>query len=299
MMKDQYNMDQYIKETSQIHAPIDLIRRTKGAVREEEQRIQRKKAGQTGQNVMAYAPKTVSATVNNIYGKVYRWALPVAAAVFSVVLLNIFAMRLGGRGDKSFSGAAMDMAEGEQLSNDMTMHFAESDMADMLDDAAESADAGNNGDAWSAGAAGESAAAAAAEEKVAEAAEAEEAAASDSYEENEFNSQNYVQRSEVTEDYIDKAAADEPESGENEGTSLSISEIEEIPDFMDDKNTQCITAHGLRFYVVREWGNEWSAYVRVDGTGYVITGDSEEITDRESFVEKAYELLAETVEGIE
>lgn len=296
MMKDQYNMDQYIKETSQIHAPIDLIRRTKEAVREEEQRIQREKAGQTGQNVMAYAPKTVSATVNNIYGKVYRWALPVAAAVFGVVLLNIFAMRLVGRGDKSFSGAAMDMAEGEHLSNDMTMHFAESDMADMLDDAAESADAGNNGDVWSAGAAGESAAAAVAEEKVAEAAEAE---ASDSYEENEYDSQNYVQKSEVTEDYIDEAAADEPESGENEDTSLSISETEEIPDFMDDKNTQCITAHGLRFYVVREWGGEWSAYVRVDGAGYVITGDSEEITDRESFVEKAYELLAETVEGIE
>ena len=296
MMKDQYNMDQYIKETSQIHAPIDLIRRTKEAVREEEQRIQREKAGQTGQNAMAYASKTVSAATNNIYGKVYRWALPVAAAVFSVVLLNIFAMRLVGRGDKSFSGAAMDMAEGEQLSNDMTMHFAESDMADMLDDAAESADAGNNGDVWSAGAAGESAAAAVAEEKVAEAAEA---AASDSYEENEFDSQNYVQKSEVTEDYIDEAAADEPESGENEDTSLSISEIEEIPDFMDDKNTQCITAHGLRFYVVREWGSEWSAYVRVDGAGYVITGDSEEITDRESFVEKAYQLLAETVEGIE
>ena len=292
MMKDQYNMDQYIKETSQIHAPMDLIRRTKEAVREEEQRIQREKTGQVGQNVMAYAPKTVSATANHIYRKVYKWVLPAAAAVLGVVLLNIFAMRLGGRGDKSFSGAAMDTAEGEQMSNGMTMHLAESEMADMMDDVvAESADAGNVGEDWAAGAVGESEVAE--EEKVAE------TAASDSYEDNEYDSQNYVQKSEVTEDYIDEAAADEPEPGGSEGTSLSISETEEIPDFVDDKNTQCITSHGLRFYVVREWGSEWSAYVHVNEAGYVITGDNEEITDRESFVEKAYELLAETVEGIE
>ncbi len=37
-MTDQY-LDQYKKETAQIHAPMDLIERTKAAVREEEERI--------------------------------------------------------------------------------------------------------------------------------------------------------------------------------------------------------------------------------------------------------------------
>ena len=43
-------IDQYKNETSQIHAPADLILKTKQAVREEEMRLEREKA-QQGQNV--------------------------------------------------------------------------------------------------------------------------------------------------------------------------------------------------------------------------------------------------------
>lgn len=284
MMKHQYNMDQYIKETSQIHAPADLIRRTKEAVRVEEQRIQKERTVQTGQNIMAYAPKTVSAGTDNIHGKVYKWALPVAAAAVCILMFNIFALRLGG-GMKSQSGAAMEMAADEQTDNSMEMYFAASDMAD---EAAVDADSGAN--IWAAGAAEES-----------EAVVGDDAsAASDSYQNDGFNvqeyEQEYEQKCEITEDYFDEGIAEGSEIG---GTALTINETEEAPDFVEDKNTQCITTHGLQFYVTRDWGNKWSAYVCVNESGYVITGDDAGTMDQELFVEKAYEFLAETVEGID
>ena len=284
MMKDQYNMDQYIKETSQIHAPADLIRRTKEAVREEEQRVQKETAVQTEQNVMAYAPKNVSAGTDNIHGKVYKWALPVAAAAVCVLLLNIFAMRLGGNGTKSQSDTAMDTTAGGQTDNSMEMYLAEAGTANEAE--TKSSDA--------------------VVDRIAEAAEDngafignEALADSDSSESDEFDAQEYKEKFEVTEDYLDESIAEESGSGANDRMVLTVNEAEGIPDFVQDNNTQCITSHGLQFYVTREWENRRTAYVCVNEVGYVITGDVEGTMDEESFVEKAYEYLIETVGGID
>lgn len=281
MMKDQYNMNQYMKETSQIHAPADLIRRTKEAVRAEEQRIQKESAVQTKQNVIAHAPKSVSAGTKNIHGKVYKWALPVAAAAVCVLMFNIFVTRLGG-GTKSQSDTAMDMTAGEQINNSMEMYFAEADMADEA--AADDSDSG--AEIWEAEAAEESGVVV----------DADGSAASDPYQNDAFNAQDYEQKLGAAGDYYDEEIAEVSEIG---GMDLTISETKEAPDFVEDKDTQCITSHGLQFYVTKDLGNQWTAYVCVDESGYVITGDGERTMDSESFVEKAYECLSEKVEGVD
>lgn len=264
-------IDQYKNETSQIHAPADLILKTKQAVREEEMRLERDNA-QQGQNV----PKqTVARQTKRNYGKTYKWALPVAAAILFAVLMNVSTLMIGNRFTKSQSDTVSDTAAG-------------------------GADAGG-----------------AEYEFAAEAAEEESAGMDKAFSYNGFSAESKAEAGEGAENFdmceesADEAAAataedDSVQDSVNEsmmdgdsGAGLSIMEVEEIPDFYEDKNTESITSHGLQFYVAGEQENKWKAYVSVDGVGYVITGDGEWITDQELFIEKAYELLAETVEGIE
>ena len=236
-------IDQYKEETSQIHAPADLILKTKQAVREEEKRIEWEKAQQE-QNVHR---RTMVRRTKSGYSKTNRWVFPVAAAVLLVILMNVSVLMI--------ENAAEEFAD---MDAGMDKAFADKELPT------------------------ESAVAA-----------GEEGAAYDMYEDS-------VTEASETAGYDDvESAVNESAMSEDVGKDLSITEVEEIPPFYDDPNTESITVYGLQFYVARERGNKWKAYVCVDETGYVITGSGEEIPDRKSFAEEAYELLAETVEGIE
>ena len=89
--------DQYRKETSQIHAPVDLIQKTKQAMQQEEQRLSKKKSSSTRQ--------------------VYKWALPLTAVASILILLSVSTVM---RSSKSDSSASDMMAESE-YAKDMGM----------------------------------------------------------------------------------------------------------------------------------------------------------------------------------
>lgn len=272
-------MNQYKEETSQIHAPADLIQRTKQAVRKEERRIEQ---------LSGYADKPRRQS----YNKVYKWALPAAAAVLFVVLMNVSSMMIGRKFSSSQSDEPMEMtsemADDTEETAGAAYDFAAAGAAEE-EAAVDDMDGGIDKAFAENGFAEESAAVA--DESVA----ASEEEASDLYEESsaaeapaaskEYDSvEDAVKESDLSDDSVEE---------------LIIQEVKAKPEFCDNKSTQCIDSHGLQFYVARERGNQWKAYVCVDETGYVITGSGRGIPDREAFAEKAYELLAETVDGIE
>ena len=110
---EQGRIDQYKKETSQIHAPEDLIRRTKEAVRGEEERIAREKA-----------PQKTAAKKKRYGGRAYRWALPAAAAVL-VIVAGTSGIFFGRGADKFMSESALDMTANDTSADDTS---AESNM---------------------------------------------------------------------------------------------------------------------------------------------------------------------------
>lgn len=310
--------NQYKEETSQIHAPTDLIQRTKQAVREEERRIEQMRVQQAertagerqawgtvqqGMNPPAAESQgrrgaDTGKTRKYSYGRVYRWALPVAAAVLLVVLLNVSSIMVGRKFSSSKSDAPMDMAAGmaggAEETTDVAYDFAE---AEAVEEAFDDMDGGINKAFADNGFMEESTAEA--EESVAGAVESADAEGKD--EMNSLYEESAADEAPAEADEYDNVDSGDSEAGLSEDSidGLMIEEVKEKPEFCDNKNTQCIDSHGLQFYVAREWGNQWKAYVRVNETGYVITGSGQGIADREAFAGKAYELLVQTVDGIE
>lgn len=279
-------MNQYNKETSQIHAPVDLIRRTKEAVREEEQRI----AGQKMQSMESVRVQSGSiARPKRSYAKVYKWALPVAAAALCLIMLNVGVMRMGGSMNKMQSDTSMDMASGaasasDSADNGMGMQFGTAEMyeeeateepvsksetaagatiknmeqAAAADDAYE--DAGYDG-----GQAADSSVSAVSEE-------------SGSYQDSEYE--------EAENSYIDSIY----------GSSLWIEKVNEAPSFYGDSATEDFLIHGVKIYVAQDVDNTWIAYTRKNAQRYVISGElTEDDLGSEEFAEKVYELLMETI----
>lgn len=267
-------MNQYKEETSQIHAPADLIQRTKQAVREEERRIEQVRAQQTagvnqawGAGQQGIKPLVMEKAgmhdghagkpVKQSYSKIYKWALPVAAAVLIAVLMNASTMMIGRKFSTSQSDSSTNMAA------DTAGSGAESDGAAYDFAAAEAAEEETAVDDMDGGIDKAFAENGFAEESAAEAYESADAVSEDSVKE------------------------------------LTIEEVMEKPEFIGEADTERIITHGLRFYVTGKSSDMWEAYVYFNKQGYVITGDSDEAADGEVFAEKAYDLLVETVEGVE
>ena len=280
-MIDQYNMDQYNKETSQIHAPADLIRRTKEAVREEEQRI----AGERlQQNTMA-KPK-------HSYGKVYRWALPVAAAVLCVILYNISGMMPDRNMSGSGSGSAADMDSVAAQLNDSGMG-AQSGGIDTSESMVT--------------------AAAAEEESVIEDSEYEIAAtdtvgeeyASEDYDDGQLDAAAASAESDVLmSGSVENNSRGESglDRGKNSyiesiyGSDLWLEEVKEVPAIYNNPDTKHVTIRGVELYVGKDSDETWIAYAETDAGKYMIgTELTEEEIDQEAFTQAAYEMLAETI----
>ena len=145
LMTDQekkQNINAYREETSQIHAPVDLILRTKQAVAEEEERLH-KEMGQVGQRQesewnqgkeLQQNQKISPADLNGAgmvgaesdgkkmesrwekyYRRVPRWVLPMTAAAVFVLVLRVSVLQFSylfadRRGGADYAASAEDMS---------------------------------------------------------------------------------------------------------------------------------------------------------------------------------------------
>lgn len=292
-MIDQYK-EQYKKETEQIHAPIDLIVRTKEAVRKEEARMQgerRAQAAESGIQEVSAAPKKRSRSVAS-----RSWAYAMTAAAAILVLVSVSMMMRGLRMSGADTAVYESAAETEELAveEESDAAFEETGMAAgaALDEGAMTEEAA--GAAFDEEAQTESAAAAVPEEDAAAFYEEilEEPMSEDSdsgastgaggmrsaADEAELSleskeTENSMSQKQEAEREIKDAAAPK---------DITIEKVGERPDFADRADAESRTYEGLVFQVVKE-KDGWVAYVeKENGDGYVIRGKAETM---ETFLE--------------
>ena len=301
-------MDQYKQETSQIHAPADLIRRTKEAVRVEELRLRQEQA----QSATTAGSGSISAGIQDSRrraqdrgreqqqadrsfrihsGRIYRWALPVAAAAMVLLLINIASIMVGNRFGKSSSNAPMETAMDDSAAYDTAEAAAEEP------EEFEPADTVTAGQENGAGAM---------PDQSMELSESKQTDA-DLYDNGaDMSANSYAFAEEAAEacedDSIQEGTIEEAANGGAEAaagdmglTDLSVIKVTEIPAFVDNEDTKCVMVHGIRVYVAKEANDQWSAYARVNQVNYLITG-GEDVTDADDYAVKAYERITETVE---
>ncbi|MGN0279314.1 MAG: hypothetical protein ACI4C4_08170 [Lachnospiraceae bacterium] len=278
--------DQYRKETSQIHAPADLIQKTKQAMQQEEQRLKESEKRICGPDSIADIQNGItvdrSKRTYNFPRGIFRWTLPLAAAASILILLSVSTVM---RSSKSDSPASDMMAESEYEKN-MGMQLSEADVAE---EAAEENEMLIN----------ESPAKPDRKDMAEDYAMAE-AAEDAAYPEEMNPMQNEAsEESETSAGYQDMEAkkdkaetADVMNRGEaaGQGLEIEITAVEEEPDFYDSPDTESFLYRNLLFWLIQD-DEGWTAYVSVRGDKYVIFGA---IADREEFLERAYELLVDT-----
>ncbi len=254
--------DQYRKETSQIHAPADLIQKTKQAMEQEEQRlkaVEERKVGSYGTAITESEAITKKAKKNSFIQQIYKWTLPLTAAAAILILISVSLVMKSVKSDSS----ASDMMAESEYAKDMGMQLSEADIEEdyaMAEDAAYPEEMEN-----------------------AESEAAEESETSAGYQDMEAKKDTAE-----TADVMNGGEAYEQES------ELEITGVEEEPDFYDSPETESYLYRNLLFWLIQD--NEgWTAYVSVQGDKYVISGA---IADREKFVERAYELLKEKNKNI-
>lgn len=254
--------DQYRKETSQIHAPADLIQKTKQAMEQEEQRlkaVEERKVGSYGTAITESEAITKKAKKNSFIQQIYKWTLPLTAAAAILILISVSLVMKSVKSDSS----ASDMMAESEYAKDMGMQLSEADIEEdyaMAEDAAYPEEMEN-----------------------AESEAAEESETSAGYQDMEAKKDTAE-----TADVMNGGEAYEQES------ELEITGVEEEPDFYDSPETESYLYRNLLFWLIQD--NEgWTAYVSVQGDKYVISGV---IADREKFVERAYELLKEKNKNI-
>ena len=253
--------DQYRKETSQIHAPVDLIQKTKQAMEQEEQRlkaVEERKVGSDGTAITESEAITKKAKKNSFIQQIYKWTLPLTAAAAILILISVSLVMKSVKSDSS----ASDMMAESEYAKDMGMQLSEADIAEVAEDAAYPEEMEN-----------------------AESEAAEESETSAGYQDMEAKKDTAE-----TADVMNGGEAYEQE----QESELEITGVEEEPDFYDSPETESYLYRNLLFWLIQD--NEgWTAYVSFQGDKYVISGA---IADREEFVEKAYELLKEKNKNI-
>lgn len=310
MIMDQYK-EQYRKETEQIHAPAELIARTKAAMREEEARIRREfalqGAGTESRGISAVAGPAMVLAGGRNYGKgfnVRKWAYPLTAAAALFILVSVSLMMRGLKsGDMAMDMGASETSGGADLDGGMMAAGAAMDFegtAEMAEDA--SADEMILAEA-------EMAAAPAAEmEDMSESASAVENVASETAEFSESVQETAVEKAESEEarknegqrkfSDTEKNMAEDTvpaESGAQSGgvaetESITIERVVKKPDFCGRPDTGKHVFEGQTFQVAEE-GSGWMAYAETgDGGKYVIRGEAE---DLETFLEMGYQKLLE------
>ncbi len=272
-MMDQYK-EQYKKETEQIHAPADLIAKTKAAVREEEARIQREHVAQATESGMwkSYAARKKS----NLGAETRKWVYPMTAVAAIFVLLSVSMMMRGlgksGADTTAYESAAEADSGGEAFAMEEesdgaipeaaaggTMSDKEADFAEETADSSEVVSAEETTDSREM----------ASPEKADDEKEVASAKAS-----------------------LDRemAAMEDETKGAVVLESVTIEQVWEKPSFVDYESTESRIYENTTFQVAKD-ADGWSAYVENEnGDGYVIRGGMETI---EAFLEAAYQKLLE------
>lgn len=291
-LTEQFVMEQYHKETAQIHAPADLIRRTKEAVREEEQRIAQESA-----------PQITAERTKRSYGRVYKWVLPTAAAaVLCIAILSAGLTGIGGRTNKSASNQLADMAGSATESG--SSYMANDGAVDMA--AAEAAEAEGTNDM------GMLLGEAFAEEEAMEAAgapiekngymdDAAASAPSDSAAADMQSSQAASDSAMMTND-VQKSDQDEVLVRDADNYAWKIREVEEIPSADDHTaREEHILVQGIDFLVLFSMDDIWSAYATGnDGKLYhIFTEAAADEFSVEEFAYMAYDRLMEVADSAE
>lgn len=294
MIMDQYK-EQYRKETEQIHAPAELIARTKAAMREEEARIRREfalqGAGTESRGISAVAGPAMVLAGGRNYGKgfnVRKWAYPLTAAAALFILVSVSLMMRGLKsGDMAMDMGASETSGGADLDGGMMAAGAAMDFE---------------------GTAEMAAAPAAEMEDMSESASAVENTASETAEFSESVQETAVEKAELEEarknegqrkfSDTEKNMAEDTvpaESGAQSGgvaetESITIERVVKKPDFCGRPDTGKHVFEGQTFQVAEE-GSGWMAYAETgDGGKYVIRGEAE---DLETFLEMGYQKLLE------
>ncbi len=326
-------LDQYNRETSQIHAPAALIQKTKEAMRAEEERLRAEETplGDSyaigNSSAHRYAAgiskdcEAISAKRRSIfsYGRFRKWALPLTAAAALVILVSVSAAMRVVKSGGANSDMAADMTEA-----DAGASAGEALPAEEMADASVEAEAPAEGMPGVSVEAEESAegmpdvsveAEAPAEEMADASAEAEapaeemldasaETASGGITEASESDAMAAPEKAESDDNSVitkNEGAAQTPEDAwdaeskmENSvvkpDEELTITEVEKKPSVYNSSEAERIPYQEVIFYVVSGEDGAYSAYVRVNRNRYVISGKA---ADREEFLEKAYELLAE------
>lgn len=294
-MMDQYK-EQYKKETEQIHAPADLIARTKAAVRQEEARIQREQAERPAAQEASAAPQKSSRGT-----AARRWAYPLSAAAAIIVLASVSLM-MRGLGKSASESSAYEMAAGADSGGEESAVESAFDEAAAEEFAAEKEGTAADRETGTAGVAEltddkETAGAVAeAEDMVtemetasADAAEAAEpaeetkrAAASDGLSAGEGEIENVMSQKQEAKEMLADTAAPTPE--------ITVEKVWKKPAFVNRKDIESRTYEGMVFQIVEE-KDGWAAFVESEnGGGYVIRGEAESV---ETFLEEGYRRLEE------
>lgn len=295
-MTDHY-MDQYKKETSQVHAPMDLIERTKAAVREEEERILRER---TVQGKISETAVYVDEVKRAKGFAAHKWAYPLTAAAALLILVSV-SMTMKGikRSSSEMSGGCYEesadagFVESETIESvtqengfaDLAAEAVEEEMAveSAADELPVEAAAGGVDDAGSV----EEGAALSINETQRSMEEKKQAASVVKDMEQE------IEDAEATKGDLkekQEAAAESLNDSVAAADRVTIEKVTKKPAICDLPDIEEYVYEGKTFFIKKE-ENGWTAYVETEsGAGYVLRADIEEL---EEFLKVGYGKLVD------
>lgn len=290
---EQYR-EQYREETAQVHAPTDLIERTKAAMRVEEERLIRERMAQSGMHQPKMTEPKVTYEDYAKYGRkssLRKWTYPLTAAAALLILLSVSLTMRGLKSenmaapaaDTSYSGSAESGAAYEE-SADLDLGFAESVAEATVETAEEEADMAPAAEAPAAEAPAADMAPSVNELQKAMSATADmaENAASDA-EESIAAKEEEKQNQEINR--VDSLA--DMAAGKN---GITMEKVEKKPAFCDLPDVKTYVYEEETFIVRKEKAG-WAAYVETgNGAGYLFRGEMEDV---EEFLEAVRQSLAE------
>lgn len=311
-MTDQYK-ERYKKETEQIHAPADLIARTKAAVREEEARIQAERAVQTAGLAgleADYVMRQQAFTMQkkHSWGAAARkWAYPLSAVAAIIVLVSVSMMMRGLDKSNLDSEAPYESAAAADCGGEEFAATGAEEEAAFDKEAFEEVFPEAEAAAAEAPAADEEPEDLLSEMETADTTAGMAADSEGGYEDGTASDFAAEAPASIVEDMDETKRAASSEVGEMENAMSQKEEAKEIlredtsvditvekvwkkPAFVSREDVETRTYQNKVFQIVKE-EKGWAAYVESEsGGGYVVRGEAE---DLEAFLEAGYIRLEE------
>lgn len=284
-MMDQHK-EQYKKEMEQIHAPTDLIERTKAAMREEEARIQRECMKQTAEESVREAgfaaQKKFPVQKTGGWGAAARkWLYPLTAVAAILILISV-SVTMRGLGKAESGSTAYEAAKAPDRG------AGESALEEAVEEAAFEEETDNGAadvemTSTEEGGVADDVGMAEAADSVSETTGALDERAEDS------------DKAAAKAESLERAMSEKEQETVTDYAAttneITIKRVLEKPAFVDRADIEIRIYEDTVFQVIKE-GESWTAYVESDsGAGYVICGEGETI---EAFLEAGYQKLLAT-----